>query len=117
MTIEEQRNAIAGKCGWKYGDTNIIAFGASLPLKGWSLNGKRSIPAKFPPDYTDDLNAMHEAEKVLDADIKDGDSLRYNYAREIYKLCSDEQQPFRASASVRAEAFCRVFWSDKFKGS
>lgn len=60
------------------------------------------------PDYLNDLNAMHEAEKILDGDIYDGGSLRYSYARELYKLCPPEEQPLRATAENRAEAFLKT---------
>ena len=46
MTPEEQRVAIAEACGWKTGYRDPEAW---HPL----------------PDYLNDLNAMHEAEKVL----------------------------------------------------
>lgn len=66
MTPEAQRIAIAEACGWKnlevgegitgYHDTVVATnmFGQQVPLR------------YYIPDYLNDLNAMHEAEKILD---------------------------------------------------
>jgi hypothetical protein len=52
------------------------------------------------PDYLNDLNAMHEAEKVLD----------YNQLREMEDSVSFQfaVYPFHATAPQRAEAFLRT---------
>ena len=50
MTPEAQRTAIAKVCGWK--------------PRGAFYSGVRE-EAQSPPDYVNDLNAMHEAEKIL----------------------------------------------------
>jgi hypothetical protein len=60
------------------------------------------------PDYFNDLNACAEFEKTLDIDIHSGDSPRYAYAGWIYRLTTELEQPFRAPAAIRAEAFLRV---------
>jgi hypothetical protein len=54
MDKEQQRIAIAQECGWK-----------QIPDGRWKLDGKVE---QFLPDYLNDLNAMHEAEKVLKED-------------------------------------------------
>ena len=86
------RVAIAEKCGWKFAPKNL-------------------------PDYCNDLNAMHEAEKV----IKDGPWDTYIEALDsivnpIWRMTKDFEQwcIARATAAQRAEAFCRVFWPEKF---
>ena len=72
-------------------------------------------PNKVPPDYSHDLNVVHELENFfLDRDIYDPDSPRYAYSRVVYKMCVPDIQPFRAPASIRAEALARVFFPEKF---
>ena len=56
MNKEAQRIAIAEACGWKR-----IGTEKNLPLYGWIEIG----PMEEIPDYLNDLNAIHEAEKVL----------------------------------------------------
>jgi hypothetical protein len=53
-----------------------------------------------PPDYLNDLNAMHEAETALD----------YNQLREMEDSVSFQfaVYPFHSTASQRAEAFLRT---------
>jgi hypothetical protein len=55
MTEEKQRAAIAEACGWKRG------YGSSLTM--WC--NPSGTPIGFTPNYPADLNAMHEAEKML----------------------------------------------------
>jgi hypothetical protein len=72
-----------------------------------------------PPDYCNDLNAMHEAEKTLDGTNggpESPDCLCYAYAHMLYgNLVPRSQQVFRATARQRAEAFLRVIgkWRDE----
>jgi hypothetical protein len=60
------------------------------------------------PDYLNDLNAMHEAEKVLSRGEgyhqKGGFGL---YKTALAEVC-DEQHPIDATAAQRAEAFLRT---------
>ena len=57
MTEEAQRIAIAEACGW----TEISDWGAG------GINGKHPTGpwVEVIPDYLNDLNAMHEVEKML----------------------------------------------------
>ncbi len=65
MTPEAQRIAIAQVCGWKHED--------GFPNEtNWR---KGRVFARFQhqlPNYLNDLNAMHEAEKEMDAEQRDG---------------------------------------------
>ena len=57
MSDDEMRVAIAEACGWK-----------EHPSKqGWIWLGEQPQPSGLnqPPDYPNDLNAMHEVEKAL----------------------------------------------------
>ena len=89
MKPERQRIAIAEACGWRTGYRDPEAW---HPL----------------PDYLNDLNAMHEAEKVLSRGEgyhqKGGFGL---YKTALAEVC-DEQHPIDATAAQRAEAFLRT---------
>ncbi len=76
MTPEAQRIAIAEACGWYWDKSHspqkdrrrLIspAFDVCIVWKNGELGGK------VVPDYLSDLNAMHEAEKVLTENQWDG---------------------------------------------
>jgi hypothetical protein len=87
VTDEQINAAIAEACGWKEG---VERYVQNLPLM------------KAPPDYCNDLNAMHEAEKVLTDDQRE-----VFYPRNLGAW----QRPINviyATARQRAEAFLRV---------
>ena len=94
MTPEQQRIAIAESCGWT--DTQIID----------GKYGQTDVP-----NYLNDLNAMHEAEKVLTV------AQRITYANQIGVILSGGSVGraipnwwfiHEATASQRAEAFLRT---------
>jgi len=94
MKPKEQRIAIAEACGWTKG-------------YDWS----RSDGIGVLPDYLNDLNAMHEAEKTLD----DDQDLEYSECLEpVVKArwgannSCDMQRLRSATAAQRAEAFLRA---------
>lgn len=97
MTDEQINAAIAQACG-------IVGKDEYGPLyqtpEGWVVDC---------PNFTTDLNAMHEAEKVLT------DDQLWRMAREIER--NDEQWYFRATARQRAEAFLRTLgkWEEEQK--
>jgi len=68
MTKEQQRFAIAEACGWKNADhPDVMQFkqGWTMPER-WCMDPKGVLRLNHDrPDYLNDLNAMHEAEKVL----------------------------------------------------
>jgi len=105
MTEEKQRVAIAEACGW-------LLCHENKPY-GWPkgcANGDR--PAGVIPDYPADLNAMHEAEKVLSAQVvhdSNGErcpSRKEKYDWELHRICQGSAT--FATAAQRAEAFLRV---------
>ena len=105
MTPERQRIAIAEACGWKHILKDPVLFRGTPP---WSDNdGLHEIP-----DYLSDLNAMHEAEKVLDS----ADWIRYH--RKLRSIIMEsgraQSQEVSATAAQRAEAFLRTLnlWSE-----
>ena len=104
MTDEQINQRIAEACGWTgFNPDNIpdcIQYTARRSDGKWGLI----------PDYLNDLNAMHEAEKML------GQAL---YCRYIDKLCDQAIKGnncmYFATAAQRAEAFLRTIkkWEEE----
>jgi len=106
MTPESQRIAIAEACGWKNHDhPDVMQFmqGWTMPEQ-WCMDPKGVLRFNHKrPNYLNDLNAMHEAEKVL----KGG--MRSKYDAELTLICSrDYNFIWESTASQRAEAFLRT---------
>ncbi len=121
MTIEQQNVAIAEACGWHgiktgFEGTALGPIGMFGPTRGY----------QHIPNYVNDLNRMHDAEKVLLDDKSD------SYARfDLYlhhlenRVCADRKLDIDedewnahiafATAAQRAEAFLRTIgkWIDK----
>jgi hypothetical protein len=117
MTSTAQRIAIAEACGWTYTRATLL----EKPLEFWT---KPDAPRGYsdgssPPDYLNDLNAMHEAERTLD----------YGQRSEFRAIIKNRFTPDRdrftpqdqfeavichATAAQRAEAFLRTLnlWKD-----
>jgi hypothetical protein len=109
MNKEKQRIAIAEACGWKmhdHPDAMKLKQGWTMPEK-WCINPKGVLRFNHHrPDYLNDLNAIHEAEKVLN-----------NVQRERYRtelVYSQAGRDVFATAAQRAEAFLRTIgkWED-----
>jgi hypothetical protein len=110
MKPEEKRIAIALACGWKKQEPDSCFFDDPTESFQVYLEGL--------PDYANNLNAMHEAEKVL---LNSDQQNRYQ--AEISEICwSDEERrnnqvvfnQLTASATQRAEAFLRTLnlWTE-----
>lgn len=105
MSPEKQRIAISEACGWKPGGSG----------KSWGDRQTFGIPPngeewhwQETPDYLNDLNAMHEAERRLvrnDSLCSVGSWPLYLY---YLAFVTDEQHPIDATAAQRAEAFLRT---------
>ena len=100
MNNEKQRIAIAEACGWKPNPFIRDMSGQVFP--------------QSPPDYLNDLNAMHEAEKMLTEHQWD------EYERVLRLVCDGcsyfegaGKELLHATAAQRAEAFLRTLgkWS------
>lgn len=89
MTNEQINIAIAEACGWK---GNLIDRDMEGNL--WP----RDIPS-----YCNDLNAMHEAEKMINTD-----ELFEEYYLALYDATLSTIWPVCATARQRAEAFLRT---------
>ena len=101
MTKEQINIAIAEACGWKYVNNETHAPDGSF---WWSKELEI-------PDYCNDLNAMHEAEKILN------DESHADYACELVKTIRRNGEWFEsvsATAAQRAEAFLRTI--NKWEG-
>jgi hypothetical protein len=112
VTPEQQRIAVAKACGyWFYKestDINTRVYAGPpgsgryrfLGYVGAATAGKSPLP-----DYLNDLNAMHEAEKVLNG------SQSREYGQWILPLYG---YAWSATAAQRAEAFLRTLnlWED-----
>jgi hypothetical protein len=114
MSPEAQRIAIAKACGWKkdWWDDAPIPVQNPMHLKGkfWiSPDGKDGIHVSKLPDYLSDLNAMHEAEKVLTEEQcnKFYDFLDNNEPGEIGTEPA-ALYSFHVTAAQRAEAFLKT---------
>jgi hypothetical protein len=100
MNTEKQRIAIAEACG--HGD-----YGTRM--NGWHDDQIESLP-----DYLNDLNAMHKAEKVLT------EEQRVAYSNHTYDVACKAQREtekwrwISLTAAQRAEAFLRTIgkWED-----
>ena len=106
---EIKREMIATACGWKM-----------LPRAQWLHKGdpKKRHPSgyhstvcngKVPteiPDYCNDLNAMHQAEKVLDLEqCRFYDAQIWHLLPESKPFADTDGFRFHASATVRADTF------------
>ena len=94
MNTDKQRIAIAEACGWK------CPCGFKEAFACWVRPSAMEHQTEWLPDYLVDLNAMHEAEKVLDynqlCDMENSISFQFGAMR------------FNSTAAHRAEAFLRT---------
>jgi hypothetical protein len=105
MTPERQRIAIAEACGWTYSPY------APLELKHQAT--ACWFPPKYTghheqevPDYLNDLNAMHEAEKVFRTRHTTDFIEMRNW---LFEICGRNADfAWHATAAQRAEAFLRT---------
>jgi len=108
MKPDKQRIAIAEACGWKCFCSFKEAFAC------WVRPSAMEHQTEWLPDYLVDLNAMHEAEKILTPEYQPakGESQWSDYigwlgfcgenkTREVYECVT-------ATAAQRAEAFLRT---------
>ncbi len=110
MDKNAQRIAIAEACGWKL--PNGIYFGKLHISPDGSETGLE------PPDYLNDLNAMHEAEKTLTASQEIGYRSQLQtvfadasgYSKELFGWYTATQKAYMATAAQRAEAFLKTLW-------
>ena len=115
MTPEQMRIAIAEECGWRRCNCREQPCEYWLPPDINDPEGKNWCLAHSElPDYLNDLNAMHEAEKTFDDKTVDKQSLYYDHLSLVVGWKSKTPAEarwestwgcFRATALQRAEAF------------
>ena len=106
LSPEEQRIKVAELCGWirRAPDSNGLIWwehrvhGRYKPI---SLRPPYSLSDV--PDYLNDLNAMHEAEKCIPHNIDDDYAMYREYTRRL--RCNTSGWVFNATAAQRAEEF------------
>jgi hypothetical protein len=110
MTPEAQRIAIAEACGYAH----IRVIEGRGPVV-WIMHEGHMEEVRV-PKYLSDLNAMHEAEKVLfekDKTIQFGEA-RYSSRYRTTLIHQTNGNEWHATAPQRAEAFLRTLnlWDD-----
>jgi hypothetical protein len=96
MKPEAQRIAIAEACGWRNSSDGI-----------WWMHASNDLAFRKPPDYLNDLNAMHEAEGTM------GHETATTYNAWVRRLVLNWS--WHATAAQRAEAFLRTIgkWQEQ----
>jgi hypothetical protein len=105
MTNEQINIAIAEACGWKRpDDTDVMKWKIGwTDSEDWWMCPKGVLRLKCDiPDYCNDLNAMHEAEKILSDQQADA------YTTTLCLEVQPEPKLYHATAAQRAEAFLRT---------
>lgn len=111
MKPEEQRIAIAHACGWKpptCPEVDALQIGWTTRGQHWLCPKGVLRPAHHMPDYFNDLNAIHEAEKTLDT------GLLAKYTTELQRACGGPMSVHFATAPQRCKALLRTigFWEE-----
>lgn len=109
MTPEAQRIAIAEACGYRKGESSPLWWARPVgqPFKACGV--------KDLPDYLSDLNAMHEAEKVLtEEQWHDYWNWLFVATTRGVDTRNAEHKIAHATAAQHAEAFLRTLnlWKD-----
>ena len=106
MTKEQQRIAIAEACGWsKPRKARLQGRPVTYWLPPDSSYMDSRIYEQQLPDYLNDLNAMHEAEKKLSNEKKEA------YAVTLHNICGNVPFWFgiaHATTAQRTEAFLKT---------
>lgn len=112
MSDEQINTAIAEACGWKRpDDTEVMKWKIGwIDSEDWWMCPKGVLRLKYDiPDYLNDLNAMHSAEKMLTKHQWD------EYERVLRLVCDGcsyyegaGKELLNATAAQRAEAFLRT---------
>ena len=111
MTDQQINQTIAEACGWKWHDhPDCMAQkdNWTMPEKWIMQPNGRLVFLHWAPDYCNDLNAMHDAEKVLYRGIKHQQYWQAGYGCFKIILSEISNESFSATARQRAEAFLRT---------
>ena len=116
MTDEKINIAIAEACGWtccgKVEGCKPHGYPPDIrkPTTRELLDGTGPLPWDI-PNYCDDLNSMHEAEKILNEEQKE------KYFFNLMCVFGNWPKAIQATAKQRAEAFLRTLgkWKEAAK--
>jgi len=116
MTDQEINYVIAEFCGWVEYHPTPETISKGYPSYSYWTPPRDSkqfaenwgkLELDYPPDYCNDLNAMHEAEKMLNEKQED---IMNNT---LWDIMDGRKYLWHSTASQRAEAFVRTI--DKWK--
>lgn len=113
MKPEVQQIAIAEACKWRWNKRSIWTPSGGCFARYATPPPADDLLLKTLPDYPNDLNAMHEAEKLLDEHDENRSipmqdaNWRSCYGHLLVQI-TGFSNPFHATAAQRAEAFLRV---------
>ena len=99
MTNEQINVAIAEACGW----TDISQY--TQAVDGWYGYEPENGPHSQIPNFCNDLNAMHEAEKMLNSEQKE---IYFLDLMCLYGKWPKSIQAIQATAKERAETFLKT---------
>jgi len=110
VDIEAGNITIAIICGWTYKEEDYTYYGftRNIPMTRKRWFSPSGVDTLVLPDYFNDLNAMHEAEKVLTGETKD----KYINQLVFGSITNGDSHVLFATAAQRAEAFLKVFGLD-----
>lgn len=106
MTPEQQQIAIAKTCGWTAEQDSNGYWRATNQKSGHASElwlSERNVWSVGIPDYLNDLNAMHEAEKAMN------NNDWWKFVEHLTNICGGGTAlGISATAAQRAEAFLRT---------
>lgn len=106
---EEMRVAVAEVCRWKQDDAATSQHQSDTPVRLWrGPSGELWGQGHSPPDYPNDLNAMHEAEKTLANEQADEYGTLLNSMFDHNSERTIDYCDWHATSLRRCEAFLRV---------
>lgn len=122
MTPEEMRVAIAGRSGWTWGVPHLATKMGLGGCEFWCREGDFRSEEDL-PSYLHDRDAIADA--VAHAASERGFPFQESYTRELRRIVTRRRRDLNemqidfwmaeADAAQRAEAFCRVFWPERFE--
>lgn len=117
MNEQQQRIAIAEWMGIVECDENAwtpLIAGASM-IKSAHCSHTKCVPVGCFPNYPNNLNAMHEAEKRL-SDEQFSEYVRVLMFSSLHNNAGKHNRSFLSSTSQkRSEALCRTLWPERFE--
>ena len=108
MTDEQINQRIAEACGWQF--IPEYYHGKDQPPEFTTVTPDGRHLCGYYPDYLNDLNAMHDAEKILSP------TSEIEWHNQLQNVCGCSWRVMiRATAAQRAEAFLRTLgrWEEE----